>query len=309
MENSSKNSIGFIGLGNMGLPMVFNLLASQKSDPHLARIAVTGRSRERAEAATRGGALWVDSPRELANISEVIVLMVPDSLQVEHLLFGPEGIATATSSSIVVVSSTISPESVRSLDQQLRQRTAEKMRLVDAPVSGGTEGAQAGTLSIMVGGDVSDVEKVLPILSHCGNPVHLGPLGAGQVAKACNQLIVASTMVAISEASVIAERSGLELSALLTLLEGGYASSRVLETKRERLVKRDYTVTGAAKFMVKDLSFAVAEASATHTPTPLLDTVFGEFCDLTEAGLGEEDLAVFHRFVWEKKSAEYKKPE
>lgn len=290
-KSSRSERVGVIGLGNMGLPMVLNLLAAGRE------VHVTGRSEARAAGALDAGAVWEASPHDLVEHCGVILLMVPDLPQVEELLFAPDGLASSSLDALVIVSSSVSPSGIRALDARLRAATDDRLQLVDAPVSGGTEGAAAGTLSIMMGGTPEQAERASAVLSACGTPVHLGPLGAGDVAKACNQLIVAATMTAISEASVIAERSGLDLDALLTLLQGGYAGSRVLESKRERLVSRDYTPSGVARFMVKDLAFAAAAAADTSTPAPLLDTVREVFDGVVEAGLGDEDLAVVHRYV------------
>jgi 2-hydroxy-3-oxopropionate reductase len=284
--------IGMIGLGNMGTPMARNLI---KAFP--GRVSVTGRSRERARDVLDAGATWRDSPVELAAAASILILMVPDLPQVDELLFGDNGVAAADTECVVVVCSSVSPTGIRSTDERLRGQTDGRMRIVDAPVSGGTEGASAATLSIMVGGADSDVAIALPVLAACGTPVHLGPLGSGDIAKACNQLIVAATMAAVSEASVIAERSGLDLDTLLTLLQGGYAGSRVLETKKDRLVARDYSPSGVARFMVKDLSFAHAAAVETATSTPILDALRSQFDGLVAAGLGDDDLAVIHRYI------------
>lgn len=137
----------------------------------------------------------------------------------------------------------------------------------------------------------------LPVLAACGNPVHLGPLGSGQVAKACNQMIVASTMLALGEAAVLAERSGLDLERLFGLMAGGYADSRVLDTRGRRLIEQDYQPAAPARYLLKDLSFAAAVAEATDTTTVLLPAVHAAFAELTDAGLGEEDMAVTRRFV------------
>lgn len=157
----------------------------------------------------------------------------------------------------LVISSTCSPSEVRELASGLDE-SPHHVIVVDAPVSGGEEGAVAGTLSIMVGGEPADVVPVLDILSATGSPVHLGPLGAGQVAKACNQLIVAAEVVALAEASLLAERAGLDVAQLFELLGKGYAASRVIEVKAARFATHDHSPSGPAKFMIKDLR-AVAE--------------------------------------------------
>jgi 2-hydroxy-3-oxopropionate reductase len=296
---SSAHTVGVLGLGNMGLPMLTHLVSAASSGITIDRVIVTARSADRAQPAVDAGATFVATPRELAEACSIVILMVPDLPQVEEVLFAPNGLASAASDLVVVVCSSVSPVGIREVDARLRSISGGRMTIVDAPVSGGTEGAAAGTLSIMVGGTDEDVARVLPVLSACGRPVHLGALGAGQVAKACNQLIVAATMAAIAEASVVVEREGLVLNTVLSLLEGGYAGSRVLETKRERLVARDYSPTGVAKFMVKDLGFAAAAAESTGTRTPTLDAVRETFIGLTHAGLGDDDLCVIHRYIGE----------
>ena len=183
---------------------------------------------------------------------------------------------------------------------RLAEDTGGAVRVIDAPVSGGSEGAADGTLSIMVGGEESDVARALPVLAACGTPVHLGPLGAGQVAKACNQLIVAATVLALGEAAVLAERSGIDLAKLFTLLAGGYAGSRILETRGTRMVNRDYHPTGPAKYLVKDLGFASEVAEETNTPTLLVPAVQAAFEELAAMGYGDCDMAVTRRYIEER---------
>lgn len=198
---------------------------------------------------------------------------------------------------VLVVSSTCSAREVCDLDREVRAASSDRVRIVDAPLSGGQEGAEAGTLSIMVGGPDEDAALVADVLGAGGRAVHLGPLGAGQVAKACNQLIVAATIACNAEVAVVAERSGLDLAKLFELLLGGYAASRVMEVKARRFVEHDHSPSGPAKFMVKDLR-AYAEAAAdTGTRSPLAPTLAELFADLTEAGLGDLDTAVVQRWV------------
>ncbi|WP_245991774.1 NAD(P)-dependent oxidoreductase [Mycetocola lacteus] len=290
-----KIGVGVIGLGSMGAPMTHNLLSHRADD---VEVFVQGRRPEKLVPFVQAGATARNTPRELAVDSEIVIVMLPDLAQLEQVLAGPDGLlAGITAPTLLVVCSSVSPAGLRDLAARLTADTDGLLRVVDAPVSGGTEGAEAGTLSIMVGGDPEDVARVLPILSTMGTPLHLGPLGSGQVAKACNQMIVAATMTAVAEAAVVAERAGIDVAALLPLLQGGYAGSRVLETKAERIITRDYTPTGIAAFMVKDLTAAVAEADATGTAARQLRTNLGVFTDLVDAGLGEEDLAVVHRFA------------
>lgn len=260
---------------------------------------VTGRTRSRADALVADGATWHRTARTMAARADVVVLMVPDLPDVDAVLDGDDGLlAGVTRPTVVVVASTVSPEGVRALDRRVADATGGLARVVDAPVSGGEEGAVAATLSIMVGGRPADVAVALPVLAAAGTPVHLGPLGAGQVAKACNQMVVAATVLALGEASVVAERAGLDVATLLELLGGGYAGSRVLEVKRHRFANHDHSPSGPARFMVKDLRFAAEEAARTGTATPQLDTVRAVFADLTDAGLGDHDTSVVQDHIW-----------
>lgn len=261
-------------------------------------VAITGRDKARYSGLLGAGAVWHDTPRSLASSVDAILLMLPDLPEVEAVLSGPDGVlAGSFDHLLLIISSTSSPTGVRELAHRLQRASHSVVAVVDAPVSGGSEGAVAGTLSIMVGGADDDVAQAIPILSACGNPVHLGPLGSGQVAKACNQMIVAATILALGEAAVLAHRSGLDLDQLFTLLAGGYAGSRLLDTRRERLVTEDYSPSGIARYMVKDLDFATAAIEATDTHPALLPAVRAAFAELTRLGLGEYDIAVTRRYT------------
>lgn len=283
-----------LGLGVMGRPMAFNLL---RDEPE-TQLVITGRTRERLHDLLEAGAHWAGSARAVAAASEIIIAMLPDLPELEALLDGPNGLlAGVTEPTVLVIGSTSSPVALRELGERLLTASNGLLHLVDAPVSGGEDGAIAGTLSIMVGGDSTDVEQVFEVLHTMGTPVHLGPLGSGAVAKLCNQMIVAATIMAIGEAAVIAERSGLDLDALFTLLEGGYAGSRVLATRKQRVVESDYSPSGAAKYMVKDLTYASLEAARTATTAPQLTAMLTAFSDLTDRGFGDNDIAVTRAYV------------
>ncbi|MEP6630653.1 MAG: NAD(P)-dependent oxidoreductase, partial [Lapillicoccus sp.] len=282
--------------GAMGRPMAHHLL--RRADTH---VGITGRGAERYRDLVDAGATWHDSPRSLAAGARVILLMLPDLPQVEAVLGGPDGILAASPTDLLlVVSSTSSPAGVRALGRRLEEETKGAVRLVDAPVSGGVEGAAAGTLSIMVGGSDADAAVAASVLAACGRPVHLGPLGAGQVAKACNQLIVAATVLSLGEALVLAERSGLDLDLLVDLLAGGYADSRILRTRGARMVAEDYGPSAAARYLLKDVGFAADVAADTDTATALLPAVRAAFTELVERGLGDADIGVTRRLTQER---------
>lgn len=274
--------------------MTRNLLAAAPG----AVVSVYGRTPAKLASLVDAGATAVPSPRALAEAGEVVLVVLPDLPQLEELLDGPDGLLAGVAvPTVLVVSSTVSPDALRALATSLDERTGGLLHVVDAPVSGGADGAIAGTLSIMMGGDVEDCATVEPVLATMGTPVRLGPLGAGQTAKACNQMIVAATILALGEAAVIAERSGLDLRVLFDLLGGGYAGSRLLESRRERLVEKDYSPSGVARFMLKDLRFAAAAADATATTTRQLPALRAAFAELVEHGFGDQDISVVQAYI------------
>jgi 2-hydroxy-3-oxopropionate reductase len=286
--------VGVLGVGNMGEPMTINLLSSDA----VSSVTVYGRDPARLSGVKDAGARIAGTPRELAEHSDMILSVLPDLPQLRAMLDGPDGILAGIEHPVVIViCSTSSPAGVRALAAELHETTHGLVHVVDAPVSGGTDGAAAATLSIMVGGSDDDFDRVLEVLAAMGTPVLLGPLGSGEIAKACNQLVVAATMAALSEATVIAERSGIDVAALLELFSGGYAGSRLLDSRKQRLIDKDYRVSGPAGFMVKDLGFATDAAGATNTATSQLNMLFQLFTSLVDAGLGDDDLSVLQKHI------------
>ena len=179
---------------------------------------------------------------------------------------------------------------------RLARTTTGAVRVVDAPVSGGVEGAEAGTLSITFGGEERDVADAWAVLSAYGNPVHLGPLGSGQVAKACNQMSVASTILALGEAAVLAERRS-RSGRTVPPARGWIRWKPHTGTRGDRIIQEDYSPSGVAKYMVKDLDFASAVAAATGTHPVLLPAVKAAFEELTALGHGDSDIAVTRRYI------------
>lgn len=288
----AKPRVAVVGIGIMGRPMAGHILRAD------LELHVTARRPEAATELVEAGARWHDTARELAAEVDVVVLMLPDLPEIESVLHGPDGLLAGAAGPLrLIVCSTVSPDGVRRLDADLDERTGGMVRALDAPVSGGEEGAEAGTLSIMVGGTDDDATLAHTVLSPCGRVVHLGPLGAGQVAKACNQLIVAASIQALGEAAVVAERAGLDVAELFDLLGGGYAGSRIMEVKADRFARHDHSPTGPARYMVKDLTFATDEARRTGTGTPLLDVLRATFTDLTDSGLGDRDTSVVQAHI------------
>lgn len=223
--------------------------------------------------------------------------MLPDLPQLEPMLEGPDSLLAAGRELLVMVGSTSSAVRLRELAARVGEVSEGRVELMDTPVSGGVEGAAAGTLSIMAGGTPEQAERARLALSACGTVHHLGPLGAGQVAKACNQLVVAATMLALGEATVLAERSGIEPAQLLEVLGGGYAGSTLLEAKKDKLSADEYEPGAMAVYLLKDLGFASDIAAATRTSAALLPQTRAAYQELVDAGLGDEDMAVVRKFV------------
>ncbi|WIY83631.1 NAD(P)-dependent oxidoreductase [Propionimicrobium sp. PCR01-08-3] len=291
-------TVGFIGLGTMGKRMAGHMLDRL---PEGDTLVLNDLSADRVKDLLDAGAVWADSAKELAGKADVVFFMVPDVPQVKSVLAGDNGLLAGISKEILlVVCSTVSPDAVRQLDVEVQSSTKGLARVIDAPVSGGEVGAVAGTLSIMVGGPDDLVAKALPYLKLTGNPAHLGPTGAGEVAKACNQLIGAASIVANAEAAVVAERAGLDVQKLFDLMLGGYSTSKIMADKAPRYINKDYTVSGAASFWIKDLKAYLDEANRTGTPTVQGDRLLDAFQGVVDAGWGAEDTAIVQKFIEER---------
>ena len=272
--------VAFLGLGRMGLPMSL----------HLANAGHEVRAWNRSPRTPppREGYELLPTPAEAGNGASVIVTMLPDIGEVRTVCQGPDGaLSQAAPGAIVVVMGTVSPVAVAELGRELAD---SGFSVVDAPVSGGDVGARDGTLSIMCGGDPEDVAAVTPILSAMGPTVrNMGPLGSGQLTKACNQIVVATTLTALAEAVTLARDGGLDVAEMLDVLAGGLANSRALELKRQNLVSGTYTPGGSAAFQHKDLGFALEAGRAEGVALPvtaLVDQLFGA---MRWTGHGEDD--------------------
>ncbi|MBC9727243.1 NAD(P)-dependent oxidoreductase [Streptomyces sp. TRM68367] len=280
--SGQPRTVGFVGLGAMGLPMALNL-AKAGFD-----VLAWNRSRPALDAAAAAGCRIAESPAEVGAAAPVVLTMLPDLPQVTDVV-GALLSADPVSDTLVVMG-TVSPVGVRELAVQLRAR---RVAVVDAPVSGGVTGARDAALSIMAGGALDTVERVRPYLAAMGSTVrHMGDVGAGSLAKACNQLVVAGTLVALAEAVVLGERGGLEPAALLDVLGGGLASSEVLAQKQRHLAESDFTPSGPARYLHKDLGFVLDSAAAKDLTLPLSGTVARLYAEVEAQGLGDLDNSV-----------------
>jgi len=245
--------LGFIGLGIMGRPMALNLVQAGHS------LAVYARRPEMMVPLREAGATACDSAAQVAAGSEIVFICVADTPDVEQVILGENGImAGVRADSVVVDMSTISPSATRVLAKTL---AGQDVHMLDAPVSGGERGAIDGTLSIMVGGEESIFNRVLPLFQVMGkNIVHIGTNGAGQVAKACNQVLIGQTIVAVGEALLLAQASGVDPVKVREALMGGFAGSRVLESHGQRMLERNFKPGFKARLHHKDLRIAMESA-------------------------------------------------
>jgi 3-hydroxyisobutyrate dehydrogenase len=238
--------IGFIGLGTMGAPMARNLLEAG------FEVTVHNRTRGKEDGFPRRGA----SPAEAAKDADAVITMVSDTPDVEQVLFGENGVADgARPGTVVVDMSTISAEATREFGKRLTDRN---IAMVDAPVSGGSEGAEKGTLTIMCGGDADDVDRVRPVLGALGSKVtHIGPLGSGQLTKAVNQVIIAGYFLALAEGLTLGMKSGLDMDKVLEALSAGMARSAVLEMRARNMIEDRYPLGFKLSLHLKDLNIAL----------------------------------------------------
>jgi len=282
----SRPTLGFVGLGIMGLPMAKNLVD--------AGYPVVGhnRSAEPTEQLVEYGGEDGGSPAGVARASDVVFLCLPDSPDVENVVLGegeePDPVIDGVSEGMTVIDhSTISPTVAESVADRLAE---EGVSMLDAPISGGEEGAIEGTLSIMVGGDaavLADVRDLLEVLG--GTITHCGPSGAGQTTKACNQIVVSAQMVAISEALVFADRAGADLEAVIDAISGGAAGCWALDNRAPTMVRGDFEPGFFAEYQYKDLRIATDAGENFGAPMPQTALVNELYKTMVQNGMGRDD--------------------
>ena len=282
--------IGFIGLGIMGKPMALNLINAGYS------VAVYARRAELAKALTRAGAKVYSSPKELASAVDVLITMVPATTDVEEVLLSKNGIIHNAKTGLIVIDmSTISAAATKRIAAQLAKKHIE---MLDAPVSGGEKGAIEGTLTIMVGGKETVLEKVHPILKKLGKQItHIGTHGAGQIAKACNQIIIAETIIAVSEALSLAKASGVDPAKVREALMGGFANSRVLEIHGNRMLENDYNPGFKSVLHRKDMHLALEQAHQAGLDLASAQLAMHNLDRLVLKGHGELDSSALHLLI------------
>ena len=271
--------IGFIGLGIMGRGMTHNLLKAGHN------VTVWNRSAARMDEFATAGAKTASSPAGLAANCDVILICVSDTPDVEQVLFGENGVsAGAKNGALVVDHSTISPQKTVEFAKRLNE---QGVAYLDAPVSGGSEGAAKGTLSIMIGGESTDVERALPILQAYGKTItHVGPQGAGQMAKLVNQILVVVNQLAVSEALLFAQAGGLDLAKTIDAVKGGAAGSWMLANRGPQMIVRDFRPGFTIDLQQKDLRLVLESADQMGVPLLATSLVFQLYRTLQAQGIG-----------------------
>ena len=282
--------VGFAGLGTMGAAMAANLVRAGFA------VTVWNRTPGRAASLVDLGADEAADPAALAAASDIVVVCVSDTPHVEEVLFADRGIAAgARPGSLVIDCSTIAPGATRSFAERL---AARDVGFVDAPVTGGSEGAQKGTLSILVGGADEDVARARPVLEAMGTTItHFGPVGSGQVAKAVNQVVIATGYLAVAEGLVLAMKSGLDPEQVVAALSGGVASSWILANRSGRMIANDYPLGFKVALHRKDLAIALALARELGVSLPGSSLVAALEDSLVGRGHGEEDQSSIARII------------
>lgn len=278
-------TVGFIGLGTMGRPMARNLLKAGHKLVFFARRAAV------AEEFISAGGVWCESPAEVARAAELVITIVPADAEVREVVLGPRGVLEGLApGKLLIDMSTISPATARHVAARLEAAGAA---MLDAPVSGGPWGAEAGTLSIMVGGDAAQVERARPVFDALGkNVFHVGPIGAGQTVKLANQMVAGGIMALVAEAFVLARKAGIDPTALANVMSVSSGNSAMLEARGKRYVLADkYDAGFSTELMRKDMLLALELAQGHQVPAPVASSALQQYTAAMNAGLGGLDFA------------------
>ncbi|MFM0502356.1 NAD(P)-dependent oxidoreductase [Paraburkholderia caffeinilytica] len=286
--------VGFCGIGKMGAPMASRLLAAGHA------LRVWNRSPVKLAALAAEGSIVSDSPRRLAEASDVVMLCLGDAHAVEEVVFGEQGLVHAAAAPRFLIDhSTIAPAETRRFARRWHELTGGAW--IDAPVSGGTAGAAAGTLAIMCGGGTNDIAVVESLLrAYASRVTRMGATGAGQATKLANQAIVVTTIAGIAEACVLAQRAGIDTAAVPAALQGGWADSVLLQTLMPRMLTPPLSPSGTIRTMLKDLDAVAELAREANAPLRAVGEVRKLLQEAVDRGLGEEDISQIVRVLLDR---------
>lgn len=282
--------VGFLGLGTMGAAMAANLARAGFT------LTAWNRTQGRAPELDDLGVRRAETAAAVAAASDVVVVCVSDTPDVEAVLLGPDGLAQGARDGMLVIDcSTIAPGATREFAGRLAETG---IAMVDAPVSGGSEGARNATLSIFVGGEAPDVERARPVLEAVGKTItHVGPIGSGQAVKAVNQVILAGTYLGVAEGIVLAMKAGLDVEQVVGALAGGAAQSWVLANRSGRMLANDYPLGFKVTLHRKDLGIALGLAGETGASLPVTELATELEDDLVAGGHGDDDMSALARSI------------
>ncbi|GGW25923.1 MULTISPECIES: NAD(P)-dependent oxidoreductase [Halomonadaceae] len=279
-----SRTIGFIGTGIMGAPMAVRLADAGH------QVRAWNRTKSKADRLANHGIEVVDMPKEAAAQSDIVIVMLSSGPVCNEILLGSKGVLKIMQrGATLVVMSSIPVESAR---KQAEEAAQKLVHYLDAPVSGGEQGAIDGTLAIMVGGDAMTFQAIEPVLNLLGRPVRVGPAGSGELAKLANQMIVANTIATVAEAILMAERGGADPGKMLAALEGGFADSTILRIHGQRMIHKTFQPGGPAKWQLKDTQTAMELAKTMNLELPVSSLVNTLFEELVNQGDGELDHSV-----------------
>ncbi|MGC8660070.1 MAG: NAD(P)-dependent oxidoreductase [Desulfomonilaceae bacterium] len=284
--------VAFIGLGTMGEPMASNILKAGHD------LVVNNRTKSKEELLASKGAKRAATPRDAAREAEVVITCLSDTADVERIILGEEGVIQGAQPGTVVVDmSTISPEATRKIAETLAEKG---ISMVDAPVSGGSEGAIYGTLAIMIGGASQDVERVMPVLEAMGKTItHVGPIGAGQITKAINQTVIAGVYLSVAEGVALGLKAGLDMEKVVKAISNGAAASWVLSNRSGNMINNSYPLGFRVKLHQKDLKIAIETARKLGVTLPVAALVDQIETGLIANGYGDEDMSSMARTIRE----------
>ena len=280
--------IGFIGIGLMGFPMAKNLLKSGY------KLKVFNRSQDKAERLKEFGAELSTSIKAAVTSSDVIITMLTDDAAVEKVISSDEFIKNIKPNATVIDMSSINPVLSKKCAKLLKEK---KINYLDAPVSGGTIGAEEASLAIMVGGDEKTFKKCYDLLKILGNPTLVGPVSSGQISKLANQIIVGVTIGAVAEAVTLCEKSGTNPSKMIEALSGGWADSKILQTHGKRMINKDFTPKGKTTTQLKDMTNIVNAGKAAETHLPISSLIKEMYKDLVADGQGNTDHSSLYKAI------------
>ena len=280
--------IGFIGIGLMGLPMAKNLLKAGYN------LKAFNRSQKKAEALKEFGAEIATSIDDVVSNSDVVITMLTDDMAINEVMDSSNFLENLKSSATVIDMSSVKPTTATKYGNNLKSKN---IKYLDAPVSGGTIGAEEASLAIMVGGEQDVFNEALDVLKAMGNPTLVGPVGSGQVSKLANQIIVGLTIGAVAEAITLCEKAGANPNKMIKALSGGWADSKILQTHGKRMIDKDFTPKGRTSVHLKDMNNILECANSHNTHLPISNLVKEMYKSLVENGHGETDHSSLYKEI------------